>query len=201
MRLLRASRLASVLGLEIESGTADLARDHAAQAADPAGERQFAELRGIVAGPEPLRGVALMDELGLTPVVLPELETLRGVVQNPNHHLDVFGHTLAVLEEWLGIESDLPAFAGDLAAETAEFLAEPLADELTRAGRAALRRALPRPGQAGNPLGGIGLRHLHRSRRGRRARSSPGSVGGFAPAVPSASTFRGSRCTTCDSAS
>ncbi|MGA8926825.1 MAG: HD domain-containing protein, partial [Solirubrobacterales bacterium] len=111
--------------------------DHAAHAADPAGERQFAELRGIVAGPEPLRGVALMDELALTPVVLPELETLRGVVQNPNHHLDVFGHTLAVLEEWLGIESDLTALAGDLAAETAEFLAEPLADELTR--RDALR--------------------------------------------------------------
>jgi poly(A) polymerase len=132
LRLLRACRLASVLGLEIESGTADLARDHAAHAADPAGERQFAELRGLVAGPQPLRGVELMDELAVTAVVLPELERLRGVVQNPNHHLDVFGHTLAVLEEWLGIESDLPAFAGDQAAETAEFLAEPLADELTR---------------------------------------------------------------------
>jgi putative nucleotidyltransferase with HDIG domain len=132
LRLLRACRLGSVLGLEIEARTAELARAHAEHAADPAGERQFAELRGLVAGPQPLRGVELMDELALTSVVLPELEALRGVAQNPNHHLDVFGHTLAVLEEWLGIEGDLPAFAGDQAAETAEFLAEPLADELTR---------------------------------------------------------------------
>ena len=73
----------------------------------PPGERQFAELRGIVAGRDPLRGIELMDELALTAVVLPELEALRGVVQNPNHHLDVLGHTLAVLEEWLGIEADL----------------------------------------------------------------------------------------------
>jgi putative nucleotidyltransferase with HDIG domain len=90
-------------------------------------------LRGIVAGPEPLRGLQLMQELGVTPVVLPELEALRGVVQNPNHHLDVLGHTLAVLEEWLGLEADLPGFAADLAPEIERFLAEPLADELNRA--------------------------------------------------------------------
>jgi putative nucleotidyltransferase with HDIG domain len=137
LRLLRAARLSASLGLEIEPGTADLARAHASHAADPAGERQFAELRGIVAGRDPLGGVRLLDQLDLLAVVLPEMETLRGVLQNPNHHLDVLGHTLAVLEEWLGIESDLPGFAGDLAGEVEEFLAEPLADELTR--RDALR--------------------------------------------------------------
>lgn len=134
LRLLRAARLSAGLGLEIEPGTADLARAHALHAADPAGERQFAELRGIVAGRDPLGGVRLLEELDLLAVVLPELETLRGVVQNPNHHLDVLGHTLAVLEEWLGIESDLLGFAGDLTGEVEEFLAEPLADELTRRG-------------------------------------------------------------------
>jgi poly(A) polymerase len=81
-----------------------------------------------------LGGIRLMEELALLPVVLPELETLRGVIQNPNHHLDVLGHTLAVLEEWLGIEADLPGFAGDLSGEVEEFLAEPLADDLTRQG-------------------------------------------------------------------
>jgi putative nucleotidyltransferase with HDIG domain len=81
-----------------------------------------------------MRGIELMEELGLTSVVLPELEALRGVVQNPNHHLDVLGHTLVVLEEWLGIETDMPGFAGDLTAEIEQFLAEPLADDLTRQG-------------------------------------------------------------------
>jgi poly(A) polymerase len=132
LRLLRAVRIASRHDLGIEEGTAALARTAAPRAADPAGERQFAELRAIVGGPRPLAALALMDELELTGVVLPELNALRGVVQNPNHHLDVLGHTLKVLEEWLAIEADLPAFAGELAEATAAFLAEPLADELNR---------------------------------------------------------------------
>jgi poly(A) polymerase len=137
IRLLRAPRLAARHALEIEAGTVELARSEAGRAADPAGERQFAELRGIVAGPDPLHGLGLLEELALTPVVLPELEALRGVVQNPNHHLDVLGHTLAVLEQWLGLERDMPGFAGELAPQIDEFLAEPLADDLIR--REALR--------------------------------------------------------------
>jgi poly(A) polymerase len=137
IRLLRAPRLAAGHDLAIEEDTAELARASAARAADPAGERQFAELRGIVAGPRPLLGIRLMDELALTAVVLPELEALRGVVQNPNHHLDVLGHTLAVLEEWLGLERDMASFAGDFAAEIDGYLGQPLADGLTR--RDALR--------------------------------------------------------------
>ena len=137
LRLLRACRLGAGLELSLEPATAELARRHADRAADPAGERQFAELRGIVAGRDPMAGIRLMEELAVLPVVLPELEALRGVVQNPNHHLDVLGHTLAVLEEWLGIEDDVAGFAGDLAPEVEAFLGEPLADELTR--RDALR--------------------------------------------------------------
>src|SRR5215207_3585244 len=137
IRLLRAPRLAAGRGLEIDPTTAEQARAGASHATGPAGERQFAELRGIVDGPNPLRGLALMDELELTAVVLPELEALRGVVQNPNHHLDVLGHTLAVLEEWLGLEREMEGFAGELAPEIDAFLAEPLADALSR--REALR--------------------------------------------------------------
>src|SRR5205085_10952811 len=50
----------------------------------------------------------------------------------PNHHLDVHGHTLAVLERTLEIEADLPRFAGERAAEVEALLAEPLADEISR---------------------------------------------------------------------
>ena len=137
LRLLRAARLAAGLGLEIEPETAELARAGAGRAAEPAGERQLAELRQLVGGPDPLRGLALLDQLGLTAVVLPELEALRGVEQGPNHHLDVYDHTLAVLEHTLEVEADLERFAGERAAEVAALLAEPLADEVDRG--AALR--------------------------------------------------------------
>jgi putative nucleotidyltransferase with HDIG domain len=132
LRLLRAARLAADLGLEVDPETAALARSEAGLAAEPAGERQLAELRRLLGGPDPLRGLALLDELGLTAVVLPELAALRGVEQGPNHHLDVHGHTLAVLEQTLAVEADLERFAGERAAETAELLAEPLADEMSR---------------------------------------------------------------------
>ena len=132
LRLLRAARLATDLGLEIDPETAALARSQAQLAAEPAGERQLAELRLLLGGPDPLRGLALLAELGLTAVVLPELEALRGVEQGPNHHLDVYGHTLAVLERTLEVESDLERFAGERAGEAEELLDEPLADEMSR---------------------------------------------------------------------
>jgi poly(A) polymerase len=132
LRLLRAARLAADLGLEVEPDTVALARAEAPSAAEPAGERQLAELRRLVGGPEPLRGVALLEELGLMAVVLPELEALRGVEQGPNHHLDVHGHTLAVLERLLEVEADLERFAGERAADAHALLEEPLADEMSR---------------------------------------------------------------------
>jgi poly(A) polymerase len=133
LRLLRAARLAAELALEIDPETVSLARAAAPHAADPAGERQLAELRLLLGGPAPLRGLALLDELGVVPVVLPELETLKGVEQGPNHHLDVYGHTLAVLEHTLEVEADLGRFAGERAEEVAALLAESLADETNRA--------------------------------------------------------------------
>lgn len=132
LRLMRAARLAAGLGLEIESGTLSLAGREAGRAAEPAGERQFAELRGMIAGPDPLRALGLLADLGAAEVVLPEVESLRGVAQSANHHLDVHQHTIEVLRRWLEVESDLERYAGESAAAVAELLAQPLADELDR---------------------------------------------------------------------
>lgn len=132
LRLLRAPRLAAQLGLTLEERTVALARAAASRAAEPAGERQLAELRQLMGGPDPLRGLELLGDLGLTAVVLPEVETLRGVEQGPNHHLDVYDHTIAVLEHTLEVEADLERFAGERAEEVEALLDEPLADEMSR---------------------------------------------------------------------
>jgi putative nucleotidyltransferase with HDIG domain len=134
LRLLRAARLGAELGFELDRETVALARESADRAGEPAGERQLAELRQLIAGPDPLRGLTLLDEVGATAGVLPELEALRGVGQNLNHHLDVHGHTLEVLENLLTVEGDLDRFAGDAAGDVRALLDEPLADELTRGG-------------------------------------------------------------------
>lgn len=134
LRLLRAARLAAAHALEPDPETVRLARAVAARAAEPAPERQFAELRAMLTGPDPLRALDLLSDLGVEAVVLPELEALRGVEQTPNHHLDVHGHTLAVLEHLLEVEADLDRYAGGAAAEMSELLSAPLADELTHGG-------------------------------------------------------------------
>ena len=66
----------------------------------------FAELRRIVGHDDALAGLALLDDLGATAVVLPELDALRGVEQTVYHHLDVHGHTLEVLAEAIALERD-----------------------------------------------------------------------------------------------
>jgi poly(A) polymerase len=148
LRILRAARLAAGLALELEPETVALARAEAHRAAEPAGERQLGELRLLVTGPDPVRGLALLDELRATEAVLPELEALRGVEQNPYHHLDVHGHTIEVLTRLLQVEGDLETFVGEPAGEVRGLLDEPLADELTRGGAlrfAALFHDLAKP--------------------------------------------------------
>lgn len=139
LRILRAARIASAYRLAVEPGTVALARGAADRAGEPAGERQLAELAALVSGPDPVAGVELLVELGALGGVLPELEALRGVSQGANHHLDAFAHTIEVLRRTLGVEGDLPRFAGAVSGEVAGMLAEPLADDLTR--RDALRLA------------------------------------------------------------
>jgi len=131
LRTLRLARFACELSLVPEPETLAAARAHAAGLADVAAERVFSELCRIVVAPAVLEGLSLMSALGLTAVVLPELDAMRGVQQNRFHHLDVHDHTLAVLEQVVGLELD-PAPLGEHAAAARAVLAEPLADELTR---------------------------------------------------------------------
>jgi putative nucleotidyltransferase with HDIG domain len=139
LRILRAARIASSLGLAVAEETIELARAEASRAGEPAGERTFAELAALVAGPDPVGGMDLLDRLGATAEILPELEALRGLGQSANHHLDAHQHTIEVLRRALELEGALDEYAGAVAAEVAALMAEPLADGLTR--RDALRFA------------------------------------------------------------
>ena len=135
LRALRLARLAVELRFAIDPDTAAAARAHAAEVAGVAQERVFAELRRIVTAPSAVEGMALLDDLGLTEAVLPEVDALRGVQQSDYHHRDVYGHTLEVLGATVDLEADPAAAVGEqLAPATRALLAEPLADGLTRGG-------------------------------------------------------------------
>jgi len=134
LRVLRLARFAAQLGFNVEAETHARARAAVTGLSRVAGERIFAELRGIVCASEALAGLRLMDELGATRVVLPELDALHGVEQSRYHHLDVGDHTRATLAETIALvqRPDLLTADDSTAAALGAALAQPLANELTR---------------------------------------------------------------------
>ncbi len=132
LRTLRLARLACELGFVVDPQTATSARTSSPGLHRVAGERVFAELRRIVIADRALEGLELMDALGATEAVLPELSELRGVQQSRYHHLDVHEHTRAVLAETIALERQPQHWLGRYAEAVAALLLEPLANELTR---------------------------------------------------------------------
>jgi poly(A) polymerase len=138
LRVLRLARVAVELDLQPEPDTLRNASLNAPALAGVSAERVFLELRRIVASSRARRGLELISQLGATAVVLPELEAMRGVEQNRFHHLDVYGHTLEVLDRTIELSDGDPQTVGLAStlgphhAEIAALLAEPLGDGLTR---------------------------------------------------------------------
>ncbi|MGA2321125.1 MAG: HDIG domain-containing metalloprotein [Solirubrobacteraceae bacterium] len=138
LRVLRLVRIAIELGFEPDTETLQRARAQSGALKEISPERVFMELRRVIAAPGAVAGLELMGDLGATRVVLPELEALRGVEQNRFHHRDVYGHTIEVLDQTvaltkLGDGEGLGGCLGEHEAQVRGLLAEPLADELTRA--------------------------------------------------------------------
>ena len=140
LRLLRLARIAHELGFEVDSDAERLARRDAHLADRPAGERIFAEVRRLMTPDHPDAAVRLLDGLGVLEVILPEAAPMHGCEQSPFHHLDVFEHTLQVLDASADIaahpEHYLPRHAESLRAA----LDQTVGDELDA--RTALRLAV-----------------------------------------------------------
>ncbi|MGZ4201023.1 MAG: CCA tRNA nucleotidyltransferase [Thermoleophilaceae bacterium] len=155
LRPLRLVRQATQLGLSPDPDSERLTREAAPRVLEAAAERVWAELRQLVCDKRVMQGLGLLERVGLTAIVLPELSDLHGVEQSHFHHLDVHDHTLEVLREQLEIERDPAALFGELAGDLDALLRAPFADELDRwqalrfgallhdAGKPATRGVLP----------------------------------------------------------
>lgn len=164
LRVMRAVRLASELGLDIDAGTLEAARAAAPGLAGVSAERVFAELKRIVCVERaPAAAMRLMEEAGATAVVLPELLALHGVEQSVYHDADVHDHTLAVLEAAAGLERS------EQDPRVREVLGRPLADDLTRwqgLRFAALLHDIAKPDTSGRRADGRGASFVGHDRAG-----------------------------------
>ncbi len=97
LRVLRLARLARHYGLVPDHGATTAAVAAAPRLTQVSGERVRDELSAVLAGPDAAVAFRDLAVWGALAVVLPEVDALRGVEQNPYHHLDVFEHTLEAL--------------------------------------------------------------------------------------------------------
>ena len=140
LRLLRLARIAHELAFEVDPDAERLARRDAHLADRAAGERIYAEVRRLLAPEHPDAAVRLLDGLGVLDVILPEAGPMHGCEQSPFHHLDVFEHTLQVLDAAADIAAHPEHYLPGHAERLGRALDEPVGDELDA--RTALRLAV-----------------------------------------------------------
>ena len=101
LRMLRAVRFAARLGFRIDSATHTAIVTAAPTLGDIAAERIGDEIVKTLTEGGARRGFELLAETGLLPVVLPEVDRMRGVQQSPDYHPegDVWQHTLSLLQQ------------------------------------------------------------------------------------------------------
>ncbi len=98
LRLMRAVRLSTELGFEIEEKTRTAIQELAENITKVSQERIRDELVKIVMSDAPERGMKLLQEIGLLSCILPELEEGVGVTQNKHHIYTVFEHNVKSLQ-------------------------------------------------------------------------------------------------------
>jgi tRNA nucleotidyltransferase/poly(A) polymerase len=140
LRLLRLARIAHELGFAVDPDAERAAQRDAHLADRAAGERTYAEMRRLIALDHPEAAIRLLDRLGVLDVVLPEAAPMRGCEQSPFHHLDVFEHTLQVLDAASDIAAHPEHYLPRHAESVRHALAEAVGDELDQ--RTALRLAV-----------------------------------------------------------
>jgi poly(A) polymerase len=108
LRLLRAVRFAARFRLELDPATADAVRAMAAEITVVSAERIAEELRKLLVDANRVRGIRLIDEVGLVQPLLPELVPMQGLPQGPPAAPtgDLWEHVLNVL----GRLGDGPSF-------------------------------------------------------------------------------------------
>jgi len=102
-RTLRAVRMEAELGFRMDPHTEALLQQAIPWLDRVSCERVRDELNRILAAPGAAGHVRRLDDVGLLADVLPEVVALKGVTQSPPHRVDVYTHTLQVLEALEGL--------------------------------------------------------------------------------------------------
>ncbi|MBN1881598.1 MAG: CCA tRNA nucleotidyltransferase [Deltaproteobacteria bacterium] len=126
VRMLRAFRFAATLGFTIDPKTTDEIHARCRDLLSGARERIRDEWTKLLSADLVYPVIRRMDDAGILPVMFPEIETMRGVSQNRFHSYDVWGHSLACLEEVELLLTTYPERLGGFEGIIRPYLARPL---------------------------------------------------------------------------
>jgi len=116
LRMLRAARFVAQLGFTPAPRVVAAMTAMAAELGRITPERVQVELSKLLLGAHPRRGLELLVDTGLADVVLPEVPAMRLAIDEHMQHKDVYTHSLVVLEQAIGRETDGPDLVLRLAA-------------------------------------------------------------------------------------
>jgi poly(A) polymerase len=121
LRMLRAARFVSQLGVSIDDDVAAAMTAMAPALSRIAVERIQVELSKLLLGAHPREGLGVLVDTGLAAIVLPELPALAMAADEHGQHKDVYAHTLQVLDQAIALEH-ARGFAPDLTLRWAALL-------------------------------------------------------------------------------
>jgi poly(A) polymerase len=108
LRMMRACRFVSQLGLTPDEGVVAAMSAMSAEIARITPERVQVELSKLLLGAHPRAALELLVSSGLATHVVPELPALRMEIDEHHQHKDVYVHSLTVLEQAIDLEVDGP---------------------------------------------------------------------------------------------
>ena len=106
LRMLRACRFVSQLGLQVAPRVESAMQDMSTQIQRITVERVAVELNKLMLGEQPWSGLDLMVTTGLAEHVLPELPALKLTQDEHRQHKDVYWHSLKVLGNAVELERE-----------------------------------------------------------------------------------------------
>jgi poly(A) polymerase len=112
LRMMRAARFASVLGLTVRDDVVAAMAEMAGRITIVSAERVRDELSKLLMGADPRAGLALLVDTGLASYVLPELPALALEMDEHHRHKDVYEHSLTVLEQAMDLETEHDPVSG-----------------------------------------------------------------------------------------
>ncbi|MGD1283463.1 CCA tRNA nucleotidyltransferase [Mycobacterium seoulense] len=108
LRMLRAARFVSQLGLAVAPRVRNAIEAMAPELGRISAERVAAELDKLLLGDDPVSGIDLLVQTGMGEVVLPEVGGMQMAIDEHHQHKDVYQHSLTVLRQAIALEDDGP---------------------------------------------------------------------------------------------